>query len=116
MIKSFGNPFAEAAWNGRYAKGIPNDVMRVAARKLLQVNAAVALDDLRVPPGNRLELLSLTSALCTAVISTTLLKWGAGSAEFGSREAYSMTMGEWAITVTLAVPVVGAPLRGSMTW
>lgn len=57
MIKSFGNAFAEAAWNGRYAKGIPNDVMRVAARKLLQVNAAVALDDLRVPPGNRLEAL-----------------------------------------------------------
>jgi len=50
MIKSFGNAFAEAAWAGRYAKGIPNDVMRVAARKLLQLNAAVTLDDLRVPP------------------------------------------------------------------
>ena len=50
MIKSFGNAFAEAAWAGRYAKGIPNDVMRVAASKLLQLNAAVTLDDLRVPP------------------------------------------------------------------
>ena len=57
MIKSFGNPFAEAAWTGRYAKGIPNDVMRVAARKLLQLQAAATLDNLRVPPGNRLEAL-----------------------------------------------------------
>lgn len=57
MIKSFGNEFAQAAWAGRYRKGIPNDVMRVAARKLLQLNGAVSLDDLRVPPGNRLEAL-----------------------------------------------------------
>jgi len=57
MIKSFGNSFAEAAWAGRYSKGIPKDVMRVAARKLLQLHAAVSLDDLRVPPGNRLEAL-----------------------------------------------------------
>jgi len=57
MIKSFGNAFAEAAWAGRFTKGIPNDVMRVAARKLLQLHAAATLDDLRVPPGNRLEAL-----------------------------------------------------------
>ena len=57
MIKSFGNAFAEAAWAGRYAKGIPNDIMRVAARKLLQLYAAATLDDLRAPPGNRLEAL-----------------------------------------------------------
>jgi proteic killer suppression protein len=57
VIKSFGNDFADAAWRGKYAKGIPNDVMRVAARKLLQVDAAVRLDDLRMPPGNRLEAL-----------------------------------------------------------
>jgi proteic killer suppression protein len=57
MIKSFGNAFAESAWSGRYAKGVPRDVMRVAARKLLQLHAAASLDDLRVPPGNRLEAL-----------------------------------------------------------
>ena len=57
MIKSFGNGFAEAAWAGRYSKGIPKDVMRVAARKLLQLNGSASLDDLRVPPGNRQEAL-----------------------------------------------------------
>jgi len=57
---------------------------------------------------NWLELLSLCSALCTAVISTTLLKWGAGSADFGTRDAYTMSSGEWAITITLAVLNLGS--------
>lgn len=57
MIRSFGNEFARAAWNRRAAKGIPNDVLRVAHRKLMQVHSARSLDDLRSPPGNRLEAL-----------------------------------------------------------
>jgi len=57
VIKSFANAFAEAAWAGRFIKGVPNDVLRTAARKLAMVDAAVRLEDLRVPPGNRLEAL-----------------------------------------------------------
>jgi toxin HigB-1 len=39
-------------------KGIPEDVLRVAHRKLLQIEGASTLDDLRAPPGNRLESLA----------------------------------------------------------
>ncbi len=58
MILSFGNEAARSTWERRFRKGVPNDVVTVAYRKLMQINAAVALDDLRVPPGKRLEALS----------------------------------------------------------
>ena len=58
MIKSFGNEAALSAWERRFRKGVPNDVMKVAHRKLTQLNSAVDLNDLRIPPGNRLEALS----------------------------------------------------------
>lgn len=57
MIRSFGNAAAEAAWARRFAKGIPNDLMKVAHRKLTQIHNAQSLEDLRAPPGNRLEAL-----------------------------------------------------------
>lgn len=58
MIMSFGNEAAQSAWERRFRKGVPNDIMKVANRKLIQLNGAVALDDLRIPPGNRLESLA----------------------------------------------------------
>jgi len=58
MIKSFGNAAAEAAWRRLHVKGVPNDIMKVANRKLTQIHSAKDLSDLRVPPGNRLEALS----------------------------------------------------------
>jgi len=58
MIKSFGNTVAQAAWARRFIKGVPNDIMKVANRKLMQIHNARSLDDLRAPPGNRLEALS----------------------------------------------------------
>jgi proteic killer suppression protein len=58
MIMSFGNDAAQSAWERRFRKGVPNDIVKVANRKLAQLNAAVSLDDLRVPPGNRLESLA----------------------------------------------------------
>ena len=58
MIMSFGNEAAQSAWDRRFRKGVPNDIMKVANRKLTQLNGAVTLDDLRIPPGNRLESLS----------------------------------------------------------
>jgi toxin HigB-1 len=57
MIRSFGNPAAEAAWRRRYIKGVPNDIIRTANRKLTQIHNARTLEDLRSPPGNRLEAL-----------------------------------------------------------
>ena len=58
MIRSFRNALAEAAWARRFAKGVPNDIMKVAYRKLMQIHNARNLNDLRAPPGNRLEVLA----------------------------------------------------------
>jgi toxin HigB-1 len=58
VIKSFRNAAAEAAWQRRFIKGIANDIMKAAHRKLMQIHNARNLTDLRVPPGNRLERLS----------------------------------------------------------
>ena len=58
MIRSFRNDAAEAAWQRRFLKGVPNDIIKVANRKLTQLHNAQSLDDLRAPPGNRLEALS----------------------------------------------------------
>ena len=44
-------------WNGQAPKGFPSDLVRAAQRKLAMVNAAVTIDALRMPPGNRLERL-----------------------------------------------------------
>jgi proteic killer suppression protein len=57
MIKSFKDGGVERLFHGiRYA-GLPADIQRVAMRKLKLLRNAVNLDDLRIPPGNRLEAL-----------------------------------------------------------
>lgn len=58
MIKSFRNAAAEAAWGRCFVKGVPNDIVKIAHRKLMQLQNARTLADLRAPPGNRLEALS----------------------------------------------------------
>ncbi|UEM22028.1 type II toxin-antitoxin system RelE/ParE family toxin [Skermanella mucosa] len=58
MIKSFGNQAAEATWQRRFIKALPNDIVKAAHRKLTQIHNARSLNDLRAPPGNRLEALS----------------------------------------------------------
>ena len=58
MIRSFANAAARAAWERRFLKGLPNDVLRLGNRKLLQLHNAQTLSDLRIPPANRLEALS----------------------------------------------------------
>lgn len=44
-------------WNGQAPRGFPSDLVRVAQRKLAMLNAAVTVDVLRRPPGNRLARL-----------------------------------------------------------
>jgi proteic killer suppression protein len=56
LIRSFRGKFAEAILVRRRApKGFPADLLKVARRKLVQLNGAEALGDLVVPPGNMLE-------------------------------------------------------------
>jgi proteic killer suppression protein len=57
MIVSFGDSETEKVWNGVRSRRLPLDIQAVALRKLRLINAAKRLDDLRMPPGNRLERL-----------------------------------------------------------
>jgi toxin HigB-1 len=57
MIRSLKNEAAHAAWARRFVKGVPQDVLRIGNRKLLQLHNGRSLSDLRAPPGNRLETL-----------------------------------------------------------
>jgi proteic killer suppression protein len=57
MIKSFADNDTERLFHGLRPKKLPNDVWARTGRKLLIVNAAEDLAELRVPPGNRLEKL-----------------------------------------------------------
>ena len=62
MIRSFKNTGAEDIFNGENTraarKTCPDSLWKVVARKLDQLDSVIALDELRVPPGNRLEALS----------------------------------------------------------
>jgi len=59
MIKSYRDAGAKEIHDGRKApKGFPADIAKVARRKLVQLNNAATLDDLRSPPGNHLEALA----------------------------------------------------------
>lgn len=58
MILSYRGKHTEAVAGGRAPKGFPADLVRSSQRKLAMLNAAHSLDDLRVPPGNRLEALA----------------------------------------------------------
>ncbi|MBK5956816.1 plasmid maintenance system killer protein [Rhodoplanes elegans] len=57
MIVSFRDPETEIVWTGVRSRKLPPDIQAVALRKLRLLNSARKLDDLRVPPGNRLEAL-----------------------------------------------------------
>jgi len=61
VIKSFGNKLAKDLYGdvkGRSLKKFPPELLRAARRKILYLNDADQLTDLKVPPGNRLEALS----------------------------------------------------------
>ncbi|MBI4799844.1 MAG: HigA family addiction module antidote protein [Desulfarculus sp.] len=57
MIKSFKDREAEKAFNRTPSRRLPQDLQRVAMRKLRMLHRARSLDDLRIPPANRLEAL-----------------------------------------------------------
>ena len=57
MIKSFANKETEKIWNGQRSKKLPNQIQNIARRKLRMINNAQNINDLRVPPANRLEKL-----------------------------------------------------------
>lgn len=58
MIRSFGGKNTEQIWNEQYVKGVDRQVQRATLRKLELLHAVRDVEDLRVPPGNRLEKLA----------------------------------------------------------
>ena len=57
VIRSFADKETERIWNGVVSHRLPIQIQALARRKLRMLNAAHRLDDLRVPPANRLEAL-----------------------------------------------------------
>ena len=57
MIRSFGSKDTERIWHEHYVKRVDRRVQRAALRKLELIHAARDVEDLRTPPGNRLERL-----------------------------------------------------------
>jgi len=58
MIKTFRGKAAAMVFIGDVPKGFPSQIARVARRKLVALDVAKRLDDMRQPPGNRLEALA----------------------------------------------------------
>lgn len=58
MIRSFGSKCTERIWHQQYVKRVDRVVQRATLRKLELIHAARDVDDLRIPPGNRLERLT----------------------------------------------------------
>jgi proteic killer suppression protein len=55
VIRSFGDATTERVWSRQFVKAFDRNLQRAALRKLTMLDAADILDDLRVPPGNKLE-------------------------------------------------------------
>lgn len=58
MIRSFRDRETERIWNGQRSRRLPGEIQDAALRKLRLLSGARRLEDLRIPPGNRLEALS----------------------------------------------------------
>ena len=58
MIKSFADKATAAIFLGELVRRLPHDIQGIARRKLKLIDAVSRIEELRVPPGNRLELLT----------------------------------------------------------
>ena len=58
MIESFACKETERIFRRAYSRRLPTDIQETAFRKLRMLNRSSSVEDLRVPPGNRLEALS----------------------------------------------------------
>ena len=58
MIRNFKDRETEKIFNQEYSKKLPTNIQKVALRKLMIIDAAEKLSDLKIPPANHLEALS----------------------------------------------------------
>jgi proteic killer suppression protein len=57
VIQSFRCKETKQIWESKGSRRLPTNIQRTALRKLLQLQSAETLEDMRVPPANRLEAL-----------------------------------------------------------
>jgi toxin HigB-1 len=57
MINGFKSRETEKIWWGEVSRKLPRDIQQIALRKLFMLDNAQTLNDLRIPPANRLEAL-----------------------------------------------------------
>ena len=57
MIRLFGSKETEKIWNGIKSTKLPGEIQNVARRKLRMIHNSIDVNDLRIPPANRLEKL-----------------------------------------------------------
>jgi len=58
MIITFSCKETEKIWDGNFSRRFPSTIQQTARRKLVHINSAISINDLLIPPGNRLEKLS----------------------------------------------------------
>lgn len=58
MIKTFKDAETQKIYQRERSRKLPSDIQQAALRKLRMINNAININDLRVPPANRLEKLS----------------------------------------------------------
>ncbi|MCW7467865.1 type II toxin-antitoxin system RelE/ParE family toxin [Leptospira levettii] len=57
MIIGFADKKTEKVWKGEFSKNLPTEVQNQGRKKLRMINNAHNIEDLKVPPGNKLEIL-----------------------------------------------------------
>ena len=84
MIISFGNKETEKIWNAERVKKFPNEIQDIARRKLRMLNNSQNIEDLQIPPSNRLEKLkgSLKDFYSIRINNQwrIIFKWNTGNA------------------------------------
>ena len=58
MIRSWGSKETKKVWDGIRSAKLPFEIQRIGRRKLRMINNSLDLNDLKIPPANRLEKLS----------------------------------------------------------
>lgn len=86
MIISFGSRETRLVWEGRWVNSLPIEVQEIARRKLRMLHVSTTLQDLLIPPSNRLEKLQgdLKSYYSIRINRQwrLIFKWTGGHAEY----------------------------------
>lgn len=84
MILSFYDKESEIIWLGKFSKKFPKEIRRTARRKLIHIDSAKNIEDLKIPPGDRLHALSVDGqGQCSISINMqyrTCFSWENGNA------------------------------------